>query len=461
MAEKTLSEILSDFVYELSFDRLPAEAVEKAKISIADGIACAFAGWRLPSSQIALDVWKDIKKEGNSTVWVNGAKSDLESAAWANCLLMHSILQDDTQESTMGHMGSLILPAAIATAEREGKGGKDLLTAIAAAYEVAGRISARSGQLIVSRGFRGSPVFGPFAAAMAFGRLMGLTREQLHNAIALAANFSCGLLQASNTGSMEWRFQNGVAIRNGFMAATLAKNGAPGAPETLEGERGFFACFGGPGLRSEIIASKKEIIETLGKEFEVARNIFKPYATCFFNQIGVDIITVLAKQHNIDPEEVEEVNVWVAPSNKEYPGGDYQGPFNTIDQAVLSKPFSIAAVLNYGDLTVDSYLSKLNNPELLNLAKKVGSTAVEEMEFLDTRIELRLKGGKVITGDQNLVDMANYTLDRERMVDKFCRLTSNHLKKEAAIDLVQLIFKLEEVSNLSEFSNRFPNTYVS
>lgn len=456
MAEKTLSEILSNFVYELSFQHLPPEAVEKAKISIADGIACAFAGWRLPSSEIALNVWKDTKKEGNSTVWINGEKSDLESAAWANCLLMHSILQDDTQESTMGHMGSLILPAAIATAEREGKGGEDLLTAIAAAYEVAGRISLKSGQVIVSRGFRGSPVFGPFAAAVAAGKLMGLTREQLHNAIALAANFSCGLLQASNTGSMEWRFQNGIAIRNGIMAAELARKGAPGAPGTLEGERGFFACFGGSELRTEILAKKQEIIETLGQDFEVARNIFKPYATCFFNQIGLDIVNVLAKQHHIDPKEVEEVKVWVAPSNKEYPGGDYQGPFNTIDQAVLSKPFSIAAALNYGDLTVDSYLSKLDDPELLNLAKKVGTTGVEGMGFLDTKVELRLKDGKVIAGDQDLVDMANYTLDRGRMADKFCRLTSDRLKKETAMDLVQLIFNLEEVSDLSEFSEKIP-----
>ncbi len=454
MAEGTLAEVLSEFVYGLSFEHLPTEAVEKAKISIADGIACAFAGYRLPSSEIALDLWKGMKKEGNCTVWVSGEKSDLESTAWANCLLMHSILHDDMQESTVGHMGSLIVPTAIATAEQEKKGGKDLLSSVVAAYEVVGRISVKSGQVIVSRGFRASPVFGPFAAAVAAGKLMGLTRKQLHNAIALAANCSCGLLQASNTGSMEWRFQNGIAIRNGIMAAALAKRGAPGAKATLEGECGFFACFGGQQLRSEILSKRHEIVSTLGQDFEVVKNIFKPFATCGYNQIGVDIIGVLAKQHRIDPKEVEEIHVWVSPPNKAYPGGDYHGPFNTIDQALLSKPFSIAAALYHGDLKVDSYLSGLDDPRLLDLASKVNTISVEDMGFLDTRIEIRLKNGNIITGDQDLVDMANYALDRARAGDKFCRLTSDQVKRETALDFMQWIFDLEKVSDISELSKR-------
>ena len=132
MAQKTLAQTLGDFVYDLSYSDLPPEIVEKAEISVADGIACALAGCDLPSSRIARKIWKELKKEGRSTAWVNGEKGDSQYTAWLNCLLMHSILHDDMQESTVGHMGSFVIPAALAVAEEERKGGKDLLTAVAA-----------------------------------------------------------------------------------------------------------------------------------------------------------------------------------------------------------------------------------------------------------------------------------------------------------------------------------------
>ncbi|MBU1205633.1 MAG: MmgE/PrpD family protein [Proteobacteria bacterium] len=452
MFQKSLTQILSDFAYELSFKDLSSEIIEKAKISVLDGMGCSLAGRDLPSSQIALKVWKEMRREGPSTVWVNGEKGDQESTAWVNCLHMHSILHDDMQESTVGHMGSFVIPVALATAEQEGKDGKDLLAAIVAAYEVAGRVALRSGLKIIERGFRASPVFGPFAAATAAGKLMGLTGQQMQNAIACAASFSCGLLEAVNTGSMEWRFQNGGALRNGLMAAVLAKHGLLAAKTALEGECGFFAAFGGPKLREEVLTKPEEITATLGKDFEVGRNIFKPYPTCGYNQVGVEIAVAMAKQNDIRPEDVESVRALVSPANKNYPGGDYHGPFATIDQALLSKPFSIAAALKFRKLTVGMYLSQLNDPDLVELAQKITLEAKDGMGFLDYKIEVKLKNGKVISGDQSLVDMKNYSLDKERAGEKFCQLTSNLLTKEDALKITQAIFRLEEMSSLGELS---------
>ena len=143
MASKTLAQILGDFVYDLSYGDLSKEIVEKAQISVADGIACAFAVHELPSSQIARSLWKDVKREGRATVWTNGEKGDPENTAWVNCIHMHGILHDDMQESTVGHMGSFVIPTAFAVAEEEGKGGKDFLTAVVTAYEIAGRIALK------------------------------------------------------------------------------------------------------------------------------------------------------------------------------------------------------------------------------------------------------------------------------------------------------------------------------
>jgi 2-methylcitrate dehydratase PrpD len=455
MAQKTLAQILGDFVYELSYADLSKETIEKAEISIADGIGCALAGCDLPSSRIARKVWKELKKEGHSTAWVDGEKGDSQNTAWLNCLLMHSILHDDMQESTVGHMGSFVIPAALAVAEEERKGGKDLLTAVVAAYEVSGRIALKSGLPIVKRGFRASPVFGPFAAAAAAAKLMGLSREQAQHAIACAASFSCGLLEAVNTGSMEWRFQNGGALRNGLMAALLAKNGLAASPTALEGKCGFFACFGGPEVRDSVLSHREEITQSLGREFEVGKNIFKPYPTCGYNQVGVEVAVAMARKFDIQPGEIEGIHAIVAPENKNYPGGDFHGPFARLDQALLSKPFSLATAFLFRNITVDMYLSKLNAPEISTLARKVTSEGKAGMGFLDYKIEVKLKNGKTVTGDHHLANMKNYSLDRKMETEKFCGLASNVLKKEEAAQVVEAIFQLKDMPNLDGLSRMF------
>jgi 2-methylcitrate dehydratase PrpD len=455
MSQKTLAQILGDFAHDLSYADLSEEVVEKAEISVADGIACALAVYDLPSSRIARRLWKDLKKEGRATAWVNGEKGDPENTAWVNCIHMHGILHDDMQESTVGHMGSFVIPAAFAVAEQEGKGGKDLLAAVTAAYEVSGRIALKSGLPIVKRGFRASPVFGPFAAAVAAGKLMGLTREEMHNAVACAASFSCGLLEAVNTGSMEWRFQNGGALRNGMMAARLAQKGLVASKTALEGKCGFFAAFGGPEVRDAVLAQAGDITRSLGSDFEVEKNVFKPYPTCGYNQVGVEVAVAMARKYKIRPEDIEKILVTVSPENKNYPGGDFHGPYATLDQALLSKPFSIATAFLFGNITVDMYLSKLNASEISQLASKVASEGKEGMGFLDYKITVKMRDGKVVTGDHTLADMKNYSLDRKMEVDKFCYLTSNLLGKEEAGKIVESILKLRDLSDLGELSRRF------
>lgn len=452
MKSTTFEEILANYLYDLSFDDLPDDVVDIAAISVVDAIGCAFTGSKLPSSQIAFKVWEQTRGAGETTLWINGERGNEESTAWANCLMMHSILHDDTLSSTVGHMGSVIIPAAYAVAEERGISGKDFLTAIVSAYEVAGKLSMNTGVVIVSRGFRGSPIFGTFAAAVAMGKLLKLSRDELRSAIALTGNFSCGLLQASHKGSLEWRFQNGAALKNGMMAARLAKNGLSAADESLEGKYGFYTVFGGPELNRDVMNRRVAIRECLGIDFEIRKNKYKPYATCGYNQAGVEVSLALVKKHNINPEEIEKINVVVSPENERYPGGSYKGPYNTIDQALLSKPFSIATAIKYHAMTVDRYLSDMNEPELIVLVNKVNTRTKNGMDSLDVEIEITMKSGKILEGNGNLVDRGNHFLDKEHAKEKFCYLTANTMKKKEALSIVASIYDLPKHKSINYIS---------
>ena len=453
--KNTLAKKLADFTHDLSFDRLPPAVVEKAQISIIDAFASAFSGYELKTSQIALKITESLGKKGKSTIWINGRKADIFDAAWTNCMLVHCALHDDMQSSSVGHMGSMIIPTALAIAEEMGSSGQDLICAMVCGYEVAGRVAAKnSGTTIVANGFRGSPVFGTLAAATVAGKLLGLNSEEMRNAICCAASFSCGLLEPANSGTEEWRFENGNALRGGIMAAFLAKQGLHTAAEALEGECGFYASFGGKNLREKILASMDEITNTLGKEYEISKNLFKPFATCGYNQIGVEVISRIATENNIAFKDIVSVKVKVSPENKAYPGGDESGPFTSFDQALLSKPFSVGAAIKYRDMQIEQ-VQHFEDPDVLEVAKRVDTEAVAGMGDFDFSVEIVLSSGKVITGNASLMDITNYYLNKERAIAKFKKMSSNMMSEDTLSKVAQAIFQLDEIADVSKLTSLF------
>jgi len=78
--------------------------------------------------------------------------------AFANGVMFHSRGQEDTH-GTM-HIGTTVIPTALAVAEWKKSSGKDLLAAIIAGYEVAAAIGKELTPLTTPRGFRASPIYG-------------------------------------------------------------------------------------------------------------------------------------------------------------------------------------------------------------------------------------------------------------------------------------------------------------
>jgi 2-methylcitrate dehydratase PrpD len=457
LENESMPGVLANYVCNLSISDLPDEIIERAQISIIDAMGCAFAGHKLPTPQIALNLFDKLSSHGESTLWLNGKKADLLNTAWVNCILVHSGMHDDMQSSTFGHMGSMIIPTAFAVAEMGNKTGAELICAVVGAYEVAGRIASRSGLRIVNRGFRGSPIFGTLASATAAGKLLGLNEKELQNAICCAASFSCGTLEPCNKGTMEWHFQNGNALWGGIMAALLASQGIDSSNTALEGECGFFAAFGGKDLSIEINENMTSILASLGKEFEISKNIFKPFATCGHNQVGVDIVVELMKKNKIRPENIRMVKIEVSSDNKAYPGVTGQGPFTSLEKALLSKPFSIAAAIKHGNLQIDTYLEHLGDGDILELSKKVFIDVDPGISVgsLECVVTLLLNDGRKLSGNAGSVDMRNYRLDKRSALEKFEKMSSPVLNKDRAAKIGEYIFQLHQMPYLSELSELF------
>ena len=133
------------------------------------------------------------------------------------------------------HPGVLIVPAGLATAEGEGRSGRELLTALVAGYEVQCRCARDFIPSTPAHGFRASPVYGILGCAATTAKLLGLDARGVGNAIALAASFAGSLIEGQRTGARDADFAEAQAAQSGMWETRLAAQGLQGAATALEG----------------------------------------------------------------------------------------------------------------------------------------------------------------------------------------------------------------------------------
>src|SRR5215207_6057354 len=141
------------------------------------------------------------------------------------------------------------------------------------------------------QGFRSSPIYGPFGAAVAAGDLLGLSEEQLTHAIGYAATFAAGTFEGGD-GTDIMVLQVSQAARSGLLAAFLAEQGARASASSLEGPIGFYYAFTGG---TEGVAS---LPDHLGTRWEIMDVTLKRYPTSMFNQPPIHVILALTERHD-------------------------------------------------------------------------------------------------------------------------------------------------------------------
>jgi 2-methylcitrate dehydratase PrpD len=214
------------------------------------------------------------------------------------------------------HPGPVVIPAALATAELEGKTGKEFITAVVAGYEVHNRIAKNFIPSTQARGFQSASVYGIFGATVTTGKLLGLDEEKMINAIALAIAAASGNLEGMRTGGGEFRIHEPNATRNGILAALLAQDNDRCSDIVLEGDAGFYHSFTGnnKGKLSYVYTGPKKItlssvVDKLGEKYEMLDVTFKPYPTPGYNNPIIELMANMKKRYTINANLVKEITV--------------------------------------------------------------------------------------------------------------------------------------------------------
>jgi 2-methylcitrate dehydratase PrpD len=299
-----LTQDLGRFVADLSFERLPQDAAEVARIGFIDCIATMIAGAPDPAPQLLRRALQPT--DGEATLYFTGEKSPAPEAAWVNGTAGHALDYDDVA-SLRGHPSTVLVPAIIAEGEALGASGRAMLAAYVAGYETWAELAWRDPGHHHRKGWHPTGIFGPIGAAAACASLRRLDADGATRALALAASQSGGTM--ANFGTMTKPFHAGRSAHAGVMSARLAELGFTASPDALEHPQGFLSAVSPAGE-----VDRETLPQRLGIDWWITkyRLGIKKYPACYCTHRALDAMLELLAGHPLGPEQIERITVSIS-----------------------------------------------------------------------------------------------------------------------------------------------------
>src|ERR671924_719735 len=123
---------LAAFASTLAYEAIPPAVREAAKQYLLDTIGCGIYGSQTPWAKILNQLILEQGGRPEATLWLQGFRGPANTVALGLGVMMHSFELDDYHSGAKLHPGAVVIPAALAVAERQGASGRDLLRAIVA-----------------------------------------------------------------------------------------------------------------------------------------------------------------------------------------------------------------------------------------------------------------------------------------------------------------------------------------
>lgn len=445
---------LAGFLADLSYEDIPADVVETAKLCVLDTLGVGIAASHRPWTTMVVAMAREAGGTPVSTVWGHGFRTAPHLAALANGTAAHGIEMDDRIPTAELHPGSMVVPAALAAGESAGIGGRDLIAAVVAGYDAGIRVgyAVRTRLGIHSPGHK-----GVWASVAAAGRALGLGTQQMRDAFGLAGSMASGITEFSQDarGTMVKRLHGGLAANHGVLAAQLARNGVTGPATVLDGRYGYCRVFGA----AEDEIDLGELTAELGRSWRIADRELKPYAAWGGSHTVIDAVATILADGDLTPGDIAAVGV--GGSSRLIRQHDLVRP-RSIMAAQYSLPFLTAtalcrgahALMNPDEVWTDEIL---DDPQILRLAELAELHVDPEMDEIyrrertygGARVRVRLRDGSerhaVVYHSRGTTKNPMSPRDVQA---KYARLAGGVLEESRARALMTLVDRLEEVADI-------------
>jgi 2-methylcitrate dehydratase PrpD len=344
---------------------LPPRTREVVRGALLDTLGCGVYGYTTPWAKMLLAWARAGGAKPHATVWGEAAPSlRVADAALVNGTASHAFELDDYHNAKL-HAGAVVIPAALAMAEKLDASGECLVTAVAAGYEVMIRSSlAMNPSATRLRGWHITGVTGPFGAAAACASLLGFSTEQTAWALGLAGTQGAGTWAFNADGTMSKRLHAGKAAHSGVLAAELVALGFTGPTQIYEyGDGGVLKAYSDA-------SNPTPLTEGLGSVFHLDDNSVKPYSCCGSTHSYVDAAIALRSKLGAPWDPMRPVRVGLSKVVDVQCGFAY-APGSALN-AQMSLRYAIAAALTDGQVLPAQFTEeRMNDPALVALAARL------------------------------------------------------------------------------------------
>jgi 2-methylcitrate dehydratase len=440
---------LASYVTSLAYDQLTPAAIRVSEKLLIDALGCAIGGYHGEPSVIARRIAAQATGSPPARVLGSGSPSSIDLAAFANSVMIRYLDFNDTYTSIGEGHPSDAIPAILAVADAHHASGRDVILAMVAAYEVymgfADVISLRD------KGWDHG-YFVVFAAAAGAGKVLGLTMEQMVNALALASAPNVPTRQTRSGELSMWKgCATAASARGGVFAALLAKEGMTGPTEAFEGRHGVWDQVTRP--------FQLPPLGDNGRGFGVERCGIKYFPTEYHSQVPLSLIMKLRDRFRLEDLDVVQVDTYNL-AYSEIGSEPQKWDPKTRETADHSLPYMLAAALRDGSISVDTFTEeRIRDQSLRPLMNqiKVRENSDFTREFprkMNARIEVITKSG------QRHVEQACYPKGHEydpmtdaEVEDKFrglCRDLVDSNQCEAILDAVWSLEKAADIGTVLE-----------
>jgi 2-methylcitrate dehydratase PrpD len=426
---------LASYVLSSRIEDIPQDVRHEAKRAILNYVGCALGGSADEAMDIAIRTLGPYSGPPIASILGRAERMDPLHASLMNGISSHVYDYDDTTPKNYMHPTSPVASALFAYASAHPVSGRDFMQAFIVGFEAEMRIGNAVYPAHYDVGWHITGTAGVFGAAVAIGRLLRLSQQQMIWAIGLAATQAAGIREMF--GSMAKAFHPGHSARNGYAGALLAQAGFTAGEHGIEGPRGFAAVQAATYDLSKITAN-------LGADFELRANTYKPFPCGIVNHPTIDGAIQLHHEFHPAPADIAAVRLRVAPlvldlCNQTNITKGLQGKFSVYHGAAIGLVRGKAGIQEYTDEAVNDPAIK----RVRELATAVGDRSITEDQ---ANIEVELKSGKKLTRfvEKSLGNIHRPLTDQQ-LEEKFKNQAILALPEERLEPLIKLCWEIEDL----------------
>jgi len=430
------------FVVESKWDDIPHNIQHEVKRALLNYFSVGFAGANDPTIDILVKTLAPFAANGQANLIGRPERTDILNAAALNAMSANVFDFDDTHEQTVIHPTGPVAAALLAYAQQHPVNGKEFMHALLLGIDIECRLGCAISPEHYARGWHITSTCGVVGAALACGRLMKLTPQQLNWALGSAINQACGMVET--LGTMAKSTSVGNAARNGLLSALLASNNFSGPAHPIEGPRGFL----------NVMANKADITrltQDLGHHWEITGNSYKPYPCGVVLNPVIEACLELAKQPGTVELIRSQLSAITLTGHPLLQQRTDRPQVNSGRASQVSAQHAVAVSLLRGQAGLAEFSDQaVNQPEVRRVGEKVRFKVDETYDIDAATVTLEFKThANISLHVEHARGSVKYPLTDADIEKKFEKLSSNHLSSRQMREFTNMIWNLEKTSDVS------------